>query len=33
VPFYNKTSLRVDYGYYDFGNLTDVHRFTLDFSF
>ncbi len=33
VPFYNKTKLKVDYGYYDFGNLSEVHRFTLNLSF
>ncbi len=33
VPFYNKTTLRVDYGYHNFGNLTEVHRFTLNLSF
>ena len=33
IPFYNKNKLRVDYGYYDFGTLTQVHRFTLNFNF
>jgi len=33
LPFYNKTKLRVDYAYHDFGNLTEVHRFTLNLSF
>ena len=33
LPFYNKTKLRVDYGYHDFGTLTEVHRFTLNLSF
>lgn len=33
LPFYSKTKLRVDYGYHDFGFLSEVHRFTLNLSF
>lgn len=33
LPFYNETKLKVDYGYHEFGNLTEVHRFTLNFVF
>jgi len=33
IPLYNKTNLRVDYGYFNFGKLDQVHRFTLNLSF
>jgi len=33
VPLYSKTKLRVDYGYFNFGKLDQVHRFTLNLSF
>ncbi len=33
IPVYNKTKLRVDYGFYDFGRLDQAHRFTLNLSF
>jgi hypothetical protein len=33
LPFYNKTKLKVDYAYYDFGDLSEVHRFTLNLNF
>jgi hypothetical protein len=33
IPLYSKTKLRVDYGYYNFGRLDQVHRFTLNLNF
>lgn len=33
IPLYSKTKLRVDYGYFNFGKLDQVHRFTLNLSF
>lgn len=33
IPLYSKTNLRVDYGYFNFGKLDQVHRFTLNLSF
>ncbi|MDH4223552.1 MAG: PorV/PorQ family protein, partial [candidate division Zixibacteria bacterium] len=33
LPFYGKNKLKIDYGYHDFGYLSEVHRFTLNIGF